>query len=112
MLADAQWIWVGTGDGRADPEAENNALVKAIGKGQVILDEVTKRVAAIEKDDKIPVRGKKGVLSKKQTRDEVRLAAGLADGRGAEEGGRRAQGDLPRVGLHHREMVRLQGEDS
>ncbi|BEI93822.1 uncharacterized protein CcaverHIS019_0602810 [Cutaneotrichosporon cavernicola] len=72
---DAPWIWVSTGGARDDPEAENNALVKAVGKGQVVLDEVTKRVAAIEKDDKIPVRGKKGVLSKKQARDEAQKKA-------------------------------------
>ncbi|BEJ16884.1 hypothetical protein CspHIS471_0602850 [Cutaneotrichosporon sp. HIS471] len=72
---DAPWIWVETRAARDDPEAENNARVKAIGKGQVVLDEVTKRVAAIEKDDKIPVRGKKGVLSKKQMRDEAQKKA-------------------------------------
>lgn len=75
-----------------------------MGKGQVVLDEVTKRVAAIEKDDKIPVRGKKGVLSKKQTRDEVRPTQTLLTA-GAEEGGRVAEGDLARVRLYEREMV-------
>lgn len=68
-----QWIWVGRTGDRIDPEAEEreNTQVKTIGKGQVVIDNLVKRVKEIEKDADIPVRAKKGVRSKKVVREEV-----------------------------------------
>ncbi|WOO78584.1 uncharacterized protein LOC62_02G002130 [Vanrija pseudolonga] len=84
---DAPWIWARNGGGEAtDPEAEDKAHTIAIGKGQVIVDGLVKKINKIDSDSSIPVRASKGVKSKKVVRDEnvdgvwARVARSVASG--------------------------------
>lgn len=85
-----QWIWVkGTSTTKEDPE-RTTKHAEALGKAQDIrsfdppagrgrghvsllipVARLEKRHKEIQEDDSIPSRGKKGVKSKKQTRDET-----------------------------------------
>ncbi|KAK1927258.1 hypothetical protein DB88DRAFT_477385 [Papiliotrema laurentii] len=65
------WIWVrGTLPLREDPE-RNTAHPEALVKAHAILDKLSSRLETNQSDDAIPVRGKKGVKSKKQVREEA-----------------------------------------
>ncbi|KAL1407365.1 hypothetical protein Q8F55_006787 [Vanrija albida] len=69
---DAPWLWARNGGGEStDPEAEDKEHTKAIGKGQVIVDGLVKKIKKIDSDGSIPVRASKGVKSKKVVRDEA-----------------------------------------
>ncbi|ORX38481.1 hypothetical protein BD324DRAFT_621014 [Kockovaella imperatae] len=65
------WIWVRGVDGAKEDPERDDKHADALLRAKKILGWLEKRLMEIDHDDGIPLRAKKGTMSKKQVRDEA-----------------------------------------